>query len=106
LREDSGSSRADVDSVSSHSRFAHTADSWSMDVCHENIVHRDLRASNIIFHDDKKGATIIDFDLAGENGKKTYPKGFNTKINGARASLCVSEGMPLCSRMIGLQLVL
>lgn len=60
------------------------------------IVHGDLRASNIIFHDDKEGATIIDFDLAGENGRKIYPKGFNTKINdGARAPRSVSEGRPL-----------
>jgi len=62
----------------------------------ENIVHGDLRASNIVFHDDKEGATIIDFDLAGENGKKMYPKGFNTKINdGARAPRSVKEGRPL-----------
>jgi hypothetical protein len=61
-----------------------------------NIVHGDLRASNIIFHDDKEGATIIDFDLAGENGRKVYPKGFNTKINdGARAPRSVNEGRPL-----------
>jgi hypothetical protein len=61
-----------------------------------NVVHGDLRASNIIFHDDKEGATIIDFDLAGENGRKIYPKGFNTKINdGARAPRSVSEGRPL-----------
>lgn len=61
-----------------------------------NIVHGDLRASNIIFHDDKEGATIIDFDLAGENGRKMYPKGFNTKINdGVRAPRSVSEGRPL-----------
>jgi len=60
-----------------------------------NIVHGDLRASNIIFRNDKEGATIIDFDLAGENGRRIYPKGFNTKINDGARACSVKEGRPL-----------
>lgn len=66
-----------------------------LDFHEAKIVHGDLRASNIIFHDDKEGATIIDFDLAGENGKKIYPKGFNTKINDGARARSVREGRPL-----------
>ena len=60
-----------------------------------SIVHGDLRASNIIFHSDKKEATIIDFDLAGANEEKIYPMGFNTKINDGARARSASGGRPL-----------
>jgi hypothetical protein len=48
------------------------------------------------FHDDKKEATIIDFDLAGVNGEKKYPNGFNTVISdGARAHSASESGILL-----------
>ena len=55
-----------------------------IDLHQENIVHGDIRASNVIFSQGR--AHLIDFDFAGAPGERKYPKGFNTQINdGARA---------------------
>ncbi len=61
----------------------------------EEIVHGDLRASNIVFDANGEGATIIDFDFAGANGKKRYPDGFNVSINDGARHRSASEGRPL-----------
>lgn len=57
----------------------------------KDIVHGDIRLSNIIFNtlseEEEKGdarepsATIIDYDFSGSAGKKRYPRGYNRDIN-------------------------
>ena len=59
------------------------------------IVHGDLRASNIVFSEVGNGATIIDFDFAGENDTKRYPEGFNVKIDDGTRARNASGGRPL-----------
>ena len=48
------------------------------DLHESNIVHGDVRLSNIVFNKEKATATLIDFDFAGMAGDKRYPEGFVT----------------------------
>ncbi len=50
----------------------------------DGVVHGDIRASNIVFTEGGQ-AQLIDFDYSGDTNR-TYPKGFNRKIeDGKRA---------------------
>ena len=42
----------------------------------EGIVHSDVRTTNIVFSDDGRTATLIDFDLAAKEGT-LYPETYN-----------------------------
>ncbi|ETN18043.1 hypothetical protein PPTG_03762 [Phytophthora nicotianae INRA-310] len=44
----------------------------------KNFVHGDLRVSNLMWEEDKKELTIIDFDWAGKCGEVVYPPLINT----------------------------
>jgi serine/threonine protein kinase len=50
-----------------------------------NLVHGDIRCSNIVFNGPEAGC-LIDFDFGGEvnlaHGTPTYPSGFNFKLHG------------------------
>jgi serine/threonine protein kinase len=51
----------------------------------KDIVHADIRASNVIFCANGE-AVLIDFDWSGKPNERNYPKGFRLEINdGARA---------------------
>jgi serine/threonine protein kinase len=44
----------------------------------KGLVHADIRASNLIFHETR--AMLIDYDFAGEAGKVIYPLNFNLQL--------------------------
>jgi serine/threonine protein kinase len=44
----------------------------------DQVVHRNIRLSNIVFAEDQ--SSLIDFDFSGERGVKKYPEGYNCEI--------------------------
>jgi serine/threonine protein kinase len=48
----------------------------------KRVVHGDIRAGNLVFHSDGKGASIIDFDFLGQHSGTFYPIRFNRGTNG------------------------
>ena len=59
----------------------------------ENICFGDVRASNIVFGKNK--SCFIDFDFAGECGKRVYPDGFVKKIDDGKRHKHARGGEPL-----------
>jgi len=57
----------------------------------ENIVHGDLRFSNIVFSESYK-AVIIDFDYSGLAGEQIYPLRFNRDIKDGLRHIGAREG--------------
>ena len=47
----------------------------------DDIVHGDIRLSNIVFAEDISKSQLIDFDYSGKGNEKFYPDGFNHKID-------------------------
>lgn len=86
-----GSSNNDTLSVISYdflegchwpSKASHLLGVWhQLNMMHkENIVHGDIRLSNLVFTENGEGH-IIDFDLSGVSGKKSYCSNYNVDIN-------------------------
>jgi hypothetical protein len=60
----------------------------------KEVCHGDIRAFNILFREGEKSC-LIDFDFAGESGRKRYPEGYSNDISDAKRHTKASGGKKL-----------